>query len=490
MPIKAITRKRLKWFQSRMLTWVALGLLAWVGGADLPIRAESEREGQSSSQVAHRRRNIAPIELFPSNANGSCHEEFETIANRLQPGDELILHGGQYTQTCRRVITVNGTAAHPIIIRAADGELPILTRPKPVNYHYPQNNIEIENSSYLIIRGLLFKGGSIGVRFIGGRHITFEDNEISETSNNAIALNRGDTHGFIIRHNHIHHTGLLDRAVGATEGEGMYIGCNQARCIASNHLIENNYIHHLRSTSDGGNDGIEIKVGSFGNTVRDNVIHDTIIGTRYPCIFVYGGGSSPNIVEGNVLWNCGEAIQVVADAIVRNNLILNSDVGITAAPHVQVAHIKNVAIVNNTLHGHSECLNIDWSSATTMILANNAVYCPGNTAVNIKGLDRASIHISSNYVKGNQLKARIDNRQFFDGGNAASIFNNPSSLDFWPRAGSLLSGTANPTYVPNVDFNGNLRTSPYDVGAYEREGQATNPGWPISKGFKEPSTVQ
>jgi hypothetical protein len=87
----------------------------------------------------------------------------------------------------------------------------------------------------------------------------------------------------------------------------MYVGCNNATCVASNHLIEGNYIHHTRATSDGGNDGIEIKVGSYNNTVRNNVIHDTTSGRQYPCIFVYGGGAGLNVVEGNAMWNCGEA---------------------------------------------------------------------------------------------------------------------------------------------------------------------------------------
>ena len=109
----------------------------------------------------------------------------------------------------------------------------------------------------------------------------------------------------------------------------MYVGCNNATCSVTNSVFENNYIHHLRATSDGGNDGIEIKVGSYGNIVRNNVIHDTTIGKRFPGIFVYGGGAPANVVEGNVIWNAGEAIQVVSDAVIRNNLILNSDVGIT-----------------------------------------------------------------------------------------------------------------------------------------------------------------
>jgi hypothetical protein len=72
------------------------------------------------------------------------------------------------------------------------GEIPVLTRPPQPDYSYPQNNIEIVNSSYLVLRGLHFEGGDIGVRFIGGNHITFEDNEVYDTGNNAIAMNSGD----------------------------------------------------------------------------------------------------------------------------------------------------------------------------------------------------------------------------------------------------------------------------------------------------------
>src|SRR5215510_204057 len=208
----------------------------------------------------------AVIEIYPSNADTSCNEEFVNAAKILRPGDELALHGGVYSQSCRRAITVNGSPTSPIIIRAAAAESPILTR--PASNIDTQNNIEIVNSSYLTLRGLQFRGGNTGVRFIGGHHITLEDCEIFETGNNAIAMNSGDSDAFIIRRNHIHHTGLSTS--GPTEGEGMYIGCHDNACRTTNTLIEGNYIHHLRSTSDGGNDGIEVKVGSYAVVIRNN----------------------------------------------------------------------------------------------------------------------------------------------------------------------------------------------------------------------------
>lgn len=427
------------------------------------------------------------LEIFPSNADATCNEEFENVASTLQPGDELILHGGVYTQRCRRLLAnLHGTAESPIIIRAAVGETPILTRPGNANFDFDQNNIEIESCSYLILRGLVFQGGDIGVRFMGtSHHVTFEDNEIAHTGNSGLTLNSGNFDALVIRRNHIHHTGRY--TLGPTEGEGMYVGCNNATCLVSNSVIENNYIHDLRGTSSGGNDGIEIKPGSYGNVVRDNVIHDTTIGTRYPCIFVYGGGVGVNIVEGNALWNCGEAIQVVADAVVRNNLILYSDVGVTAAPHAQVPQVRNVTIVNNTIYGHGECMYIRWSGALTTVLGNNAIYCPGATAVDASGL--ATSVVRSNHVAGGLTGASLDGVGFLAGGDAAAAFVDPAAFDFWPAPASILRTVADASLAPGSDFNGTPRVSPYDVGAYESNDQPANPGWTVTAGFKNTATT-
>jgi hypothetical protein len=406
-------------------------------------------------------------------------EEFETIANSLKPGDELVLYGGTYSQSARRAVTAKGTAEAPILIRAAEGQEPVLTHPQQVSARY--NNIEFVDCEYLIIRGIYFKGGSSGVRFIRGRHVTFEDCQISNTLNNALTMNSGDCDAFIIRRNHIHHTGLLDR--GSTEGEGMYIGCHDGSCITTNTLIEGNYIHHTRGTSSGGNDGIEIKFGSYGNIVRDNVIHDTNIGTKYPGIFVYGGGKGVNVVEGNVIWNAGEGIQVVSDAIIRNNIIFNcSATGITAAPHAAVPHVRNVKMVNNTIVNNPKGLLFRWEKARGMIFANNAVYCPGLTAIDAMGMNDSKF--SANYVAGRLIGAAIDGAAFYDGGTIDAAFTAPAGHDYWPAPGSELIGNADPDFAAERDFNHTKRKRPFDVGAYETLSKATNPSWRVQEGFK------
>ncbi len=419
----------------------------------------------------------ATYEIHPATVDSE--EEFEKIANSLKPGDELVLHGGVYSQNARRTVTAKGTADKPVLIRAAEGQEPLLTRPAGSIDRY--NNIEFVDCEYLIVRGIRFRGGNSGVRFIRGHHITFEECEIFETGNNALTMNSGDCDSFIIRRNHIHHTGLSKR--GSTEGEGMYIGVHSGSRITTNTLVEGNYIHHLRSTSIGGNDGIEIKFGSYGNIVRDNVIHDTNIGRKYPGIFVYGGGKETNIVEGNVIWNAGEGIQVVSDAIIRNNIIFNCLMtGITAAPHVAVPHVRNVKIVNNTIVNHPKGVLIRWNNAQDMVFANNAIYCPGYTAIDARGI--ANTALSANYIEGRLMGIKINGLQFYDGGTIYEAFDGPDARNYWPKPGSVLINNANPDFTPKLDFNRIPRKSPFDVGAYESEGYAKNPGWRVQMGFK------
>ncbi len=412
-------------------------------------------------------------------ATVDSREEFEVIANSLDPGDELILRGGTYSQNARRAVTANGTADKPIIIRAANGEDPLLTRPADNRDRY--NNIEFVDCSHLVIRGLRFRGGSSGVRFIRGHHITFEDCEIAETGNNALTMNSGDCDSFIIRRNHIHHTGLSTSR--ETEGEGMYIGCHSGSCITTNTLVEGNYIHHTRGTSSGGNDGIEIKFGSYGNVVSDNVIHDTNIGRQYPGIFVYGGGKGINIVEGNVIWNAGEGIQVVSDAIIRNNIIFNcSMTGITAAPHAAVRHVRNTKIVNNTIVNNPKGIVIRWDKASDMVLANNAIYCPGAIAVDVSGIGNGTFH--ANFIEGRLTGATIDGSRFHDGGILPEVFADPAGNNYWLVPESVLIGKADSDFAPALDFNHSPRKAPFDVGAYESEGRGKNPGWRVQAGFK------
>jgi hypothetical protein len=156
--------------------------------------------------------------------------------------------------------------------------------------------------------------------------------------------------------------------------------------------------------------------------------------------------------------------------------------GITAAPHAQVAQMRNVTIVNNTIYGHSTCVFVRWSGASNMMLANNALYCPGGGGQWFR-VDRFRADHQLELLRGRLVGG--------GGGRlaAAAAFAGPAQLDFWPPAGSILIGKAESELAPTVDFNERPRVSPFDVGAYETDGLAANPGWKVGPGFKQGGSV-
>jgi hypothetical protein len=117
-----------------------------------------------------------------------------------------------------------------------------------------------------------------------------------------------------------------------------------------------------------------------------------------------------------------------------------------------------------------------------MIFSNNAVYCPGSTAVDASGF--ADALFSANYIGGRLVGVKIDDSRFIDGAKVTDAFSDPAKKNFWPKSGSLLLNNADPAYTPKLDFNNTARIAPLDVGAYETAELTKNPGWRIQPGFK------
>lgn len=401
-------------------------------------------------------------------------DDIEALMNALNPGDELVLHGGTYNRTDLFQVSIVGTAAAPIVVRAADGERPVITRPDA-----GQNNFNIQRGEYVTFLGIEFRGGSAGVRVMSARFLTIEDCEIHESDDVALRMNDGGARYEAVRilRNHIHDTGGT--------GEGMYLGCNSNGCQVFDSLIEGNYVHDTNAGDVSQGDGIELKEGSYNNIIRRNVIHDT----NYPCILTYSvvGNGGPNIIEENVMWGCGDmGIQSAADAVIRNNIILSAGAnGIGCQPH-QAGTPSNLVIVNNTvLDSDGSALRVSGATGS-LIIANNALYTSGGTALNLGG-DLSTLTLIGNVVQGSVSGA--------SGGTttgslaadfAAASFSGTVPNDVFPTTGGALAGTGSMAHLPPVDFNGTARTTA-DVGAYQVG--ASNPGWVLMPGFHIRTTM-
>jgi hypothetical protein len=397
-------------------------------------------------------------------------DNFEAAAAALNPGEELILRGGTYTFNENITVSVSGTSTQPITIRSKDDEQAILEQAGSY-----QNVVEINGASWLVLRGLVIRGGSHGLRLMNSDFITIEDCEIYETGDVALSANSGGTYeGLIIRRNHIHHTNGT--------GEGMYLGCNYDSCRIANSVIEGNYIHHTNRASVAQGDGIEIKEGSYGNVVRDNVIHDT----KYPGILLYStvGNGPPNILEGNVVWNSSDnTIQVAADAVIRNNIIL----GNVAFQSHQSGSPSNLEFVHNTVISGGngiEARNVSGS----LLIANNAVYAQG-TAIRLISGNLGLVTLSGNVGAGGLSGGSSGYTEGNGIGNdmVSADYSGTPPIDPFPTAASALIGAGDPNYGLTMDFNGTERIGRTDVGAYHYHPDG-NPGWVITSGFKSDTT--
>ena len=392
----------------------------------------------------------------------------ETALQSLQPGDELVLNGGTYTLSSGFRVTVVGTAAQPIVMRNKEGHA--------VTIHQTntnQNIFEIDQSQYFVIRGIEFKGGSRGIRIMpGSNFITIESCEIHGTAGNALSANGGGTYeGLHILKNHIHHTG--------GHGEGMYLGCNNNTCRVKNSIVELNYIHHLNGPTISQGDGIELKEGSSGNIVRDNVIHDT----NYPGIISYStvGNGPANIIERNIIWNTNDnAIQSAEDAIIRNNIVLGKPIAVQAH---QAGAPANISVTHNTILSSGSGINLR-NAKGSVIIANNAVYAQSGSAIRLISGDFTQVVVAGNVGQGGLSGAASG---YSEGNGLADFvsanFSGAPPLNLFPATGGALIDAGASQYQAVDDFNSSDRNGTPEAGAYLFQSSG-NPGWVLTAGFK------
>ncbi|MEQ1865040.1 MAG: right-handed parallel beta-helix repeat-containing protein [Micropepsaceae bacterium] len=388
--------------------------------------------------------------------------DLRAAVKTLKPGDELVLDGGTYAIDFRFIVTANGTAGKLIVIRAKAGKHPVIAQS-----NRDEEIIEIRDSQYVVIRGIEFRGGSHGINLVESDFITIEDCEIHDTGDAAIAANAGGTYeGLKLLRNDIHHT--------AGSGEGMYLGCNRDECRLANSLIEGNHVHHTNGPDVEQGDGIEVKEGSYGNVIRDNVVHDT----NAPGIITYGtvGNGPANIIERNAIWNVKDnGIQSAADAVIRNNIVLGSPI---ALQKHQGASPSNLQVVHNTVITKGDAIALRDVSGEVLI-ANNALYSSGGFAVHLVSGTASWVTSAGNVGVGGLsrmasglAKARGLRDDFVE-----------ASSDLRPKAGSSLISAGSRNFVGADDFDGVARGGVADAGAY-RYSRALKPKWIVGPTFK------
>jgi hypothetical protein len=177
-------------------------------------------------------------------------------------------------------------------------------------------------------------------------------------------------------------------------------------------------------------------------------------------------------------------MQITADAIVRNNIVLGAANNAFFSNNIDGGSAANLTIVNNTfLMPNGDGVRLNGVSGS-VVIANNAIYAPNGYAI------RASPTSASVSLIANAGQGALDGvtGTFANTGNVANDFFGASLSGVPPQnlipKGALVVGTANAAYLPGDDFDIHSRAGHVDIGAYRATSGGT-PGWTIAPAFKD-----
>ena len=361
--------------------------------------------------------------------------------NALRPGEELMLHPGDYQGPC--TIRRGGRPGAPVVIRALDPA----QRPRIVYYAGRDSNVLDVKASHVILRGLRFgptQEEVDGVRVFKAEEITVEDCEFDGMGGIAVVANHANVRGLVVRNNVI----LRARATG------MYFGCHDGTtCSIVGLLIEGNYIHGVTAPPDEVGYGIQVKLNSAG-IVRANVIVDT----KGPGIMVYGAHDPAllSVVERNFVAGSHRSSGIVVGggpALVRNNIAVGSaEAGIALEDYRKRGLLRGVVVVHNTVVGNGGGIGVPSNGPLDALVINNAVQV------------RTGTPVLSPARPGLELAGNVEC-------TGEACFANPDARDFSPAPGSPLVGAGaerQTPWFPAADFFGARRSARPSAGAVER----------------------
>lgn len=390
------------------------------------------------------------VHTFNPGVSEADNGEFLKAAiQALAPGEQLTVGAGTYEINTFFQIQLAGTPANPIRIVAADGVTPVITRANA-----NQNTININQSSYLLIRGFEITSGSFGVRIDQSTNLWIDDCVIHDTDLICIAAGLFDSSSDLsITRNEIHDPGPDSDCVrfGSTDGSQ----------TVTDSVVALNEIYG----TTGIGQGLDIKRNSSGNWICENEIRDC----ESVCLLVGGtNGATPNLIEKNTIHtSLDNVVQLENGAVFRNNLVGFGLTALRAQP--AFAGVESLTIVHNTFLNNDDAAVMDgWSGQPDLVFANNACYSETGDAIRFIG-GSTGVTIAGNIHFGTTTGFAGGSSPGTGLGDFVNVTWDGLNLNALPSPGSPLIGSASAAHAVADDIVGTPRTDPYDAGCFETQ---------------------
>ncbi len=397
-------------------------------------------------------------------------------ANSLIAGDIVFIASGTYSE--RLIPQHSGTPGNSITyttMAATMAGKDVVIDGAAITL--PSNDaglVHIEGKEYITISGLHINNAgpddnSAGIYVDNSNHITIEKNSTYNTTSSGIGV--WNSTNIIIDANEVE--------LACNDGE------QESITVASTDgfEIKNNHVHHNGPGTLGG-EGIDAKDGSSNGRIYGNYVHDL---TRLG-IYIDAWNKYTHDIEiyNNRVKNCqNDGITLASEmggfleniAIV-NNIVTNnlySGISITPNGEVEGPPMRNLSVINNTIHGNGDGsvptpwgggIAIDNPNIDTLVIRNN-IFSQNLLFQILIEVQVAGLSVDHNLLYGfrgydNEITGSeyvVGNPYFIDANND----------DYHLSSISPAIDSGSPLGAPPKDFDSVKRPkrSGYDLGAFE-----------------------
>lgn len=411
------------------------------------------------------------------------------------PGDLVHVVAGTYA--IQGSLRLTGITGAPLAWIGLAAEGPVTLRNSAL-----ANVVNVEDCHYLFLRGfeITHENGALpygswhqvdGVKFqnVASTHVAIDSCRIHHLGNVGVSSQAPA----------IRHIRVVDCEIHDTY-TGLYWGYYEAptKRYAHHGTIARNSIHDCPPVDlDGTGYGIQIKGGSRGNVIEDNVLVRTAGNTRAG-IAVYhisthlGAETERNVIRRNLIRQSrAEGIYATEGALIEDNVIVDSGsigISVTRRDTGWGSFYGNLVVRNNTVFGVAATFGQGMFTGVgpfvaPQVIANNLFLVTGPSQTSLRLPPGFAGMSTQNHCFGNVSGPALGVVALPDLSDVLSTTWGDVDYLFPVAAGALVS-TAAPVFASDADFHDTLRDGAPDVGAFESRGRG-NPGWVLADGFKD-----
>lgn len=312
--------------------------------------------------------------------NGNIYEIYPSddiksyLNDSLQPGDQLVLHEGIYSEHFR--IKISGTASQPIVIRGyGNGE----ERPTLSYIGSSYNLMEVRGSN-LVFDYMKFHTTTYAMRLgspqMGESNILIQ-NCVFDECNNAISSNYKGVSYDNIR--------VLNNYFVGPHSVSAYIGAHKGSTSVTRFVFRGNVVDCSQNDNASIGYGIQLKL----NVTKSIIENNFFTGMKGPGIYLYGAegvdSTHSNIARNNIVINSRRAGGISVGggpSIVKNNVVFSNDFGLFFQNYKGRDLLDYIIFSGNTVLNSTTTPEIDFSGYDVTDINNVVLTDTDNTTTN------------------------------------------------------------------------------------------------------------